>query len=81
MASWIAKHYSGLVLRMSSSGEKTPPPVWVLSLEPSVYIFVFELVCEVVPVCTGRYEDFVSCFEVYYGWNVVCSMWYGYLIC
>jgi len=23
---------------MSSSGEKTPPPVWELSLEPSVYI-------------------------------------------
>jgi len=23
---------------MSSSGEKTPPPVWQLSLEPSVYM-------------------------------------------
>jgi len=23
---------------MSSSGEKTPPPVWELSLEPSVYM-------------------------------------------
>jgi len=23
---------------MSSSGEKTPPPVWKLSLEPSVYM-------------------------------------------
>jgi len=59
---------------MSSSGEKTPPPVWELGLEPSVYFDgVFELVWEVVPVCTGGYEDLVSSFEVDYGWNVVCT--------
>jgi len=36
---------------------------------------------EVVPVCTGGYEDLVSAFEVDYGWNVVCTMWYGCLVC
>jgi len=64
---------------MSSSGEKTLPPVWELSLVPSVYMLL--LVWEVVPVCTGRYEDLVSSIEVDDGWNVVCYMWYGYMIC
>jgi len=40
-----------------------------------------EKTLEVVPVCTGGYEDLVSAFEVDYGWNVVCTMWYGCLVC
>jgi len=48
---------------MSSSGEKTPPPVWELSWEPPVYML------------TGGYIDLVSSFEVDYGWDVVCITW------
>jgi len=64
---------------MLSSGESTPPTVWELRLEPSVYLF--KLVWEVVPGCTGRYEDRVLLFEANYRWNVVCNVWYGFLIC
>jgi len=57
---------------MPSSGEKTPPPVNLGAV--CVYVdSVFELVWEVVPACTGGYEDLVSSFEDDYGWNVVCT--------
>jgi len=58
---------------MSSSGEKTLTCLGVKLGAVCVYVGVFELVCDVVPVSTGGYEDLVSSFEADYGWNVICT--------
>jgi len=62
---------------MSSSGEKTPPTCLGVKLGAvRVYVDgVYELMWEVVPVCTGGNIDLVFSFEVDYGWDVVCITW------
>jgi len=66
-------------MRLLCLGRERRPPTCLGVKLGAVCVYVdgvFELVWEVVPVCTGGYEDIVSFFEVDYGWNVVCTMWY-----
>jgi len=87
MASWIAMTFAWKTLQWSGRRNETLISSTRESLVVKlgtvcVYIDgVFDLVWEVVSVCTGRYEDLELFFEADYGWNVVCNAWYGYLIC
>jgi len=66
---------------MSSSVLKISPPVWDLSLEPSVYMLTaFSNWCERLSQSVRVGNDLVSSFEVDNGLNVVCNIWYGYMI-